>query len=268
MRFEQILSTIKSYDPNADLDVVRRAYDFAAAAHAGQTRRSGDPYVTHPLSVAEIIATLRLDTASVCAGLLHDCVEDTSATVEQLTGLFGKEIAFLVDGVTKLGKLPWSTKEEQQAENFRKMLMAMARDIRVILVKLCDRLDNMRSLHHLPPEKQERIAAETMQIYAPIANRLGISWVKTELEDLAFKYLQPGEYEQLAQAVAQTRAERLDYITTVEQLIATEMRDNGVPCDVSGRAKHFWSIFSKMKKTGRTFEEIHDAIGFRVVTDW
>ena len=175
MSFEQILSSIAAYDPNADLDVVRRAYDFAAKAHEGQTRRSGDPYVTHPLSVAGIIAELKLDVPSVCAGLLHDCVEDTSATVDQLTGLFGKEIAFLVDGVTKLGKLPWSTKEEQQAENFRKMLMAMARDIRVIVVKLCDRLDNMRSLNHLPPEKQERIAAETMQIYAPIANRLGIS---------------------------------------------------------------------------------------------
>ncbi len=267
MTLQQILTGISGYDPNADLDLVRRAYDFAARAHEGQTRRSGDPYVTHPLSVAEIIAELRLDVASVCAGLLHDCVEDTTATVDQLTTQFGKEIAFLVDGVTKLGKLPWSTKEEQQAENFRKMLLAMARDIRVILVKLCDRLDNMRSLHHLPPEKQERIAAETMQIYAPLANRLGIAWIKVELEDLAFKYLQPGEYEQLAQEVQKTRAEREEYITTVEQLIAKEMQDHGVPCQVVGRAKHFWSIYQKMKKTGRAFEEIHDAIGFRVVTD-
>ncbi len=267
MSLQQILTGIAGYDPNADLDLVRRAYDFASRAHEGQTRRSGDPYVTHPLSVAEIIAELKLDIASVCAGLLHDCVEDTSATVEQLTTLFGKEIAFLVDGVTKLGKLPWSTKEEQQAENFRKMLLAMARDIRVILVKLCDRLDNMRSLHHLPVEKQERIAAETMQIYAPLANRLGIAWIKVELEDLAFKYLQPGEYEQLAQEVQKTLAERQEYITTVEKLIAKEMQDHGVPCEVVGRAKHFWSIYQKMKKTGRTFEEIHDAIGFRVVTD-
>ncbi|KAB2906888.1 MAG: bifunctional (p)ppGpp synthetase/guanosine-3',5'-bis(diphosphate) 3'-pyrophosphohydrolase [Kofleriaceae bacterium] len=267
MSLEQVLSGISSYDPNADLDLVRRAYDFASRAHEGQTRRSGDPYVTHPLSVAEIIAELKLDIASVCAGLLHDCVEDTSATVDQLTTLFGKEIAFLVDGVTKLGKLPWSTKEEQQAENFRKMLLAMARDIRVILVKLCDRLDNMRSLHHLPPEKQERIAAETMQIYAPLANRLGIAWIKVELEDLAFKYLQPGEYDQLAQEVQKTRAEREEYIHTVEELIQKEMEAHGVPCDVVGRAKHFWSIFQKMKKTGRTFEEIHDAIGFRVITD-
>jgi guanosine-3',5'-bis(diphosphate) 3'-pyrophosphohydrolase len=266
MSFEQILSSIAAYDPNADLDVVRRAYDFAAKAHEGQTRRSGDPYVTHPLSVAGIIAELKLDVPSVCAGLLHDCVEDTSATVEQLEELFGKKIAFLVDGVTKLGKLPWSTKEEQQAENFRKMLLAMARDIRVILVKLCDRLDNMRTLAHMPPEKQERIAAETMQIYAPLANRLGMAWVKVELEDLSFKYLHPGEYEQLATEIQKTRAERAEYIRSVEELIAKEMQANGVECEVSGRAKHFWSIFQKMRKTGRSFDEIHDAIGFRVVT--
>ncbi len=267
MKLEQILSGISRYDPNADLELVRRAYDFASKAHEGQTRRSGDPYVTHPTAVAEIITELKLDIASVCAGLLHDCVEDTSATVDQLTTLFGKEIAFLVDGVTKLGKLPWSTKEEQQAENFRKMLLAMAKDIRVILVKMCDRLDNMRSLHHLPTEKQERIAAETMQIYAPLANRLGISWIKVELEDYAFKYLHPVEYEQLAVDVAKTQHERHEYIKTVEQLIAEEMTKNGVPCLVMGRAKHLWSIYQKMKKTGRPFEEIHDAIGFRVITD-
>ena len=266
-QLDQILSDLAGYHPTADLSLVRRAYQFAAEAHHGQTRKSGDPYVTHPLAVAEIIAELKLDVASVCAGLLHDCVEDTSATVEQLDKLFGKEIAFLVDGVTKLGKLPYSTREEQQAENFRKMLLAMARDIRVILVKLCDRLDNMRSLHHLPPEKQERIAAETMQIYAPLANRLGIQWIKVELEDLAFKYTYPGEYEQLAADVAKTRAERLEYIHHVEKLIHKEMMDNGVPCEVMGRAKHLWSIYQKMKRTQRPFEEIHDAIGFRVITD-
>ncbi len=266
-QLEQILSEVAGYYPSADLPLVRRAYQFAAAAHDGQTRKSGDPYVTHPLAVAQIIAELKLDVASVCAGILHDCVEDTSATVDQLGEIFGKEIAFLVDGVTKLGKLPYSTREEQQAENFRKMLLAMARDIRVILVKLCDRLDNMRSLNHLPPEKQERIAAETMQIYAPLANRLGIQWVKVELEDLAFKYTYPGEYEQLATDVAKTRAERLEYIHHVEKLIHKEMSDNGVPCEVMGRAKHLWSIYQKMKRTQRPFEDIHDAIGFRVITD-
>src|SRR5690349_12298620 len=237
-QLDQILSEVAGYHPAADIGIIRRAYQFAAKAHDGQTRKSGDPYVTHPLAVAHIIAELKLDVASVCAGLLHDAVEDTSATVDQLTELFGKEIAFLVDGVTKLGKLPWSTKEEQQAENFRKMLLAMAKDIRVILVKMCDRLDNMRSLHHLPTEKQERIAAETMQIYAPLANRLGIAWIKVELEDLAFKYLHPVEYEQLAVDVAKTQHERHEYIKTVEQLIAEEMTKNGVPCLVMGRAKH------------------------------
>ncbi len=266
-QLDQILSEVAGYFPSADLPLVRRAYQFAAQAHDGQTRKSGDPYVTHPLAVAQIIAELKLDVASVCAGLLHDCVEDTSATVEQLSELFGKEVAFLVEGVTKLGKLPYSTREEQQAENFRKMLLAMARDIRVILVKLCDRLDNMRSLHHLPTEKQERIAAETMQIYAPLANRLGIQWVKVELEDLAFKYTYPGEYEQLAIDVSKSRAERLEYIHHVEKLIAKEMVENGVPCEVMGRAKHLWSIYQKMKRTQRPFEEIHDAIGFRVITD-
>jgi GTP diphosphokinase / guanosine-3',5'-bis(diphosphate) 3'-diphosphatase len=266
-QLDQLISELAGYHPQADLPLVRRAYQFAAEAHDGQTRKSGDPYVTHPLAVAQIIAELKLDVASVCAGLLHDCVEDTTATVEQLGDIFGKEIAFLVDGVTKLGKLPYSTREEQQAENFRKMLLAMARDIRVILVKLCDRLDNMRSLHHLPPEKQERIAAETMQIYAPLANRLGIQWVKIELEDLAFKYIYPDEYEQLAADVAKTRAERLEYIRHVEKLIHKEMTDNGVPCEVMGRAKHLWSIHQKMKRIGRPFEEIHDAIGFRVITD-
>ncbi|MDB4963015.1 MAG: (p)ppGpp synthetase SpoT/RelA [Myxococcales bacterium] len=266
-QLDQILSEVAGYFPSADLPLVRRAYQFAAQAHDGQTRKSGDPYVTHPLAVAQIIAELKLDVASVCAGLLHDCVEDTSATIEQLSELFGKEVAFLVEGVTKLGKLPYSTREEQQAENFRKMLLAMARDIRVILVKLCDRLDNMRSLNHLPPEKQERIAAETMQIYAPLANRLGIQWVKVELEDLSFKYTNPGEYEQLAHDVSKSRAERLEYIHSVEKLIQKEMIDNGVPCEVMGRAKHLWSIYQKMKRTQRPFEEIHDAIGFRVITD-
>jgi GTP pyrophosphokinase len=266
-QLDQIISELAGYFPTADLGLVRRAYQFAAQAHDGQTRKSGDPYVTHPLAVAQIIAELKLDVASVCAGLLHDCVEDTSATVDQLGDMFGKEIAFLVDGVTKLGKLPYSTREEQQAENFRKMLLAMARDIRVILVKLCDRLDNMRSLHHLPSEKQERIASETMQIYAPLANRLGIQWVKVELEDLSFKHLHPGEYEQLAAEVAKSRGERLEYIHHVEKLIHKEMTEHGVPCDVMGRAKHLWSIYQKMKRTQRPFEEIHDAIGFRVITD-
>ncbi len=263
---DQILENIHSYHPGADLALVRRAYEFAVKAHEGQMRRSGDPYVTHPVSVASVITELRLDVPSVCAGLLHDAVEDTSTTVEELTEVFGPEIAFLVDGVTKLGKLPYATREERQAENFRKMLLAMARDIRVILVKFCDRLDNMRTLDHLPVEKQERIATETLQIYSPLAHRLGIQWMKIELEDLCFKYLQPGEYEQIKQAVARTRRDRERYIAETERRIQGEMAQAGVACEVSGRAKHLYSIHQKMRRTGMPFEDIHDAIGFRVIT--
>ncbi|MCG8422012.1 MAG: bifunctional (p)ppGpp synthetase/guanosine-3',5'-bis(diphosphate) 3'-pyrophosphohydrolase [Proteobacteria bacterium] len=266
IRLNQVLDNIRTYHPSADLDTVRRAYEFAAEAHAGQTRRSGDPYVTHPLSVAGIITELKLDVPSVCAGLLHDAVEDTSATVEELTDQFGNEVAFLVDGVTKLGKLPYASREDRQAENFRKMLLAMARDIRVVLLKLCDRLDNMRTLAHLPDEKQERIATETLQIYAPLAHRLGIQWIKTELEDLSFKYLYREEYDALKREVAKTRKERMRYIHDVERLILKEMNRASIRCRVTGRAKHLWSIRQKMKRTERPFSEIHDAIGFRIVT--
>ena len=174
IRLSDILTKVSSYHPGADVDLVKKAYVFAAKAHDGQMRRSGDPYVVHPLSVAAVIAELKLDVPSLCAGLLHDAVEDTSATVEELSSMFGDEISFLVDGVTKLGKIPWNTREERQAENFRKMLLAMARDIRVILIKLADRLDNMRTMKHMPDDKQERISQETMEIYAPLAHRLGI----------------------------------------------------------------------------------------------
>ena len=267
IRLADILTKVETYHPGADVELIKRAYVFAAKAHDGQMRRSGDPYVVHPLSVASIITDLRLDVPSVCAGLLHDCVEDTSVTVDELGQVFSPEVAFLVDGVTKLGKIPWSTREERQAENFRKMLLAMARDIRVILVKLADRLDNMRTMDHMPPEKQERIARETMDIYAPLANRLGIMWVKCELEDLAFKYLEPVEFENLRVALAKTEKERHKYIVEVEKLVHKEMEAGGVPCTVKGRAKHLWSIHQKMKKTGRELEQIYDAIGFRVVTD-
>ena len=206
---QEICAQMRGYDPNADTGLIERSFAFAAERHAGQRRRSGDPYVVHPVGVARIISELRLDVPSVCAGLLHDCVEDTSATAEDIGRLFGSEIQFLVEGVTKLGQIPWTTREERQAENFRKMLLAMARDIRVILIKLADRVDNMRTLAHMPREKQERIARETMEIYAPLANRLGIQWMKVELEDLSFRYLEPNEYDSLlAAAVGDRRLAR------------------------------------------------------------
>src|SRR5436305_8835634 len=215
LRLQDLLTRVSGYHPAADLDLVQRCYAFAAKAHDGQLRRSGDPYVVHPLGVASTIAELKLDVPSICAGLLHDCVEDTSATTEEITKLFGAEISFLVEGVTKLGKNPWNTKEERQAENFRKMLLAMARDIRVILIKLADRVDNMRTLDAMPPEKQERISRETREIYAPMANRLGIQWMTVELEDLSFKYLEPEEYGALIARLSETAVSREQYIAEV-----------------------------------------------------
>src|SRR5436190_19461636 len=263
----EICKSLVAYDPGADVGLVKRCYEFAAERHAGQRRRSGEPYVVHPLGVARTITDLRLDVASVCAGLLHDCVEDTSATAEDIGRLFGTEIQFLVDGVTKLGQIAWTTREERQAENFRKMLLAMARDIRVILIKLADRVDNMRTLEHMPREKQERIARETREIYAPLANRLGIQWMKIELEDLSFRYLEPEEYRHITSRMAETSATRQAYIDEVCEKLRSALGDNGVSAQVSGRAKHLWSIFQKMKKTGRDIDQIYDMIGFRVITE-
>ena len=265
LRLQDLLSKIQTYHPQADVDLVQRAYAFAAKAHDGQLRRSGDPYVVHPLGVATTIAELKLDVPSICAGLLHDCVEDTSATTQEITESFGGEIAFLVEGVTKLGKIPWNTKEERQAENFRKMLLAMARDIRVILIKLADRTDNMRTLDAMPPEKQERIARETMEIYAPLANRLGIQWIKVELEDLSFKYLYPREYDSVAKRVTDYHRERQKYIDEVSVILNKELSDAGLECQVYGRPKHLWSIHQKMIKTGRDLEQLFDIVAFRVI---
>src|SRR5438270_4423889 len=267
MRLNDILSKVQAYHPAADLTLIQRVYEFAAKAHDGQLRRSGDPYVIHPLGVAATIADLKLDVPSVCAGLLHDCVEDTSATTEEITKEFGGEIAFLVDGVTKLGKIPWNNKEERQAENFRKMLLAMARDIRVILIKLADRIDNMRTLDAMPAEKQERIARETMEIYAPLANRLGIQWIKVELEDLSFKYLYPRDYEDLTNKLARYHKERQTYIDDVSQILKDELAENGIQCMVYGRPKHLWSIYQKIVKTGRDLEQLFDIVAFRVLVE-
>src|SRR3954471_22327623 len=200
IRLNDILERVNTYRPEADLDLIKKAYVYSAKVHQGQVRKSGEPYLVHPLEVAGILAQLKLDEASIVTGLLHDTIEDTLATEAELTELFGPEIASLVDGVTKLSKFSASatlSQEEKQAENFRKMIIAMAEDIRVILVKLADRTHNMRTLEHMAPEKQARIARETLDIYAPLANRLGISWVKQELEDLSFKYLKPSEYQDL-----------------------------------------------------------------------
>jgi guanosine-3',5'-bis(diphosphate) 3'-pyrophosphohydrolase len=265
-QMDGIYEAVRIYDPAADTTLIKRCYEFAAERHAGQLRRSGEPYVVHPVGVAKIIADLRLDVPSVCAGLLHDCVEDTSATPDDIKRLFGPEIQVLVEGVTKLGQIPWNTREERQAENFRKMLLAMARDIRVILIKLADRVDNMRTLQHMPREKQERISRETREIYAPMANRLGIQWMKVELEDLSFQYLEPEDYQSLSAKMLGGEPNRAGYISEVSAKLLEVMKEAGVECQVSGRAKHLWSIYQKMKRTARDLEQIQDIIAFRIVT--
>src|SRR5215211_7527506 len=215
IRLNDILQQVVAFHPDPDLDILKKAYVYSAKVHQGQLRKSGEPYLVHPLEVAGILAQLKLDEASIVAGLLHDTIEDTLATSTEITDLFGPEVAQLVDGVTKLSKFSASaslSQEEKQAENFRKMIIAMAQDIRVILVKLADRTHNMRTLDHMAEEKQVRIAQETLDIYAPLANRLGISWIKTELEDLSFRYLKPHDYRDLLEQVTRRRKERETYI--------------------------------------------------------
>ncbi len=264
---DALCESILARNPNADLDLLRRSYAYAAESHAGQFRKSGEPYLVHPMSVAKIIADLNLDVPSICAGILHDCVEDTTATPEDIHDRFGEEIQRIVEGVTKLGQIPWTTREERQAENFRKMLLAMARDIRVILVKLADRVHNMRTLQFMSRDKQERIARETREIYAPIANRLGIQWMKVELEDLAFKYLEPQEWENLRAQMEGTEAERGAYIQEVCAKLSEVLAENDIKGQVSGRAKGYWSIHQKMRRTGRDLEQVYDIIAFRIITD-
>src|SRR5262245_56419822 len=262
-----LIDRVRAYQPAADADLLKRAYEFSEKAHTGQKRKPGDPYFIHPASVAGIITELRLDTASVCAGLLHDVVEDTLATTKDIEREFGGEIASLVDGVTKLGKINFASKEDRQAENFRKMVVAMARDIRVLLVKLCDRLDNMRTLDFMSPEAQERIARETMDIYAPLANRLGIARFKGELEDLSFKYLVPQAYQDLVGKVSKSKKERDRYITDVAKTLSGRLAEQGFPADVQGRAKHLYSIYRKMKTQDCDFEQVYDVIAFRVIVE-
>ena len=259
-----IIDRVRAYQPAADADMIKRAYEYSSKAHSGQKRKSGDPYFIHPASVAGIITELRLDTASVCAGLLHDVVEDTLATTKDIEREFGNEIASLVDGVTKLGKINFTSKEDRQAENFRKMVVAMARDIRVLLIKLCDRVDNMRTLEHMKPEAQERIARETLEIYAPLANRLGIQAFKSELEDLSFRWLEPDSYTEVQNAVQKTKKERDKYISEVSKTLSSRLAEQGFAADVNGRAKHLYSVWRKMKANECTIEQIHDIIAFRV----
>ncbi len=261
-----LIEEIPKYQPGADLDLLERAYRFSEASHQGQQRASGEPYLSHPLEVAHLLVGFKMDVTTVTAGLLHDVLEDTTATKEQLEREFGKEIADLVDGVTKIGKLAFSSREERQAENFRKMLVAMARDLRVLMIKLADRLHNMRTLDYLPHDRSRKVAQETLDIYAPLAHRLGMAKVKAELEDLALRALQPDDYVDLQRRVAKRRLEREADINHAITILEQKLTEVGIESQIRGRPKHFFSIWKKMHDQGREFDEIYDLTAVRVIT--
>ncbi len=265
-QIQTLIEEIPKYQPWADLNILARAYEFSAASHRGQHRASGEPYLSHPLEVATLLVNFKMDVTTVTAGLLHDVLEDTKATKEDLEREFGAEIAELVDGVTKIGKLAFSSREERQAENFRKMLVAMARDLRVLMIKLADRLHNMRTLDYLPPDRAKKIAQETLDIYAPLAHRLGMAKVKAELEDLALRALNPEDYVDLQKRVAKRRLEREADISQVIAILERKLSEVGIESQIRGRPKHFYSIWKKMHDQGREFDEIYDLTAVRVIT--
>lgn len=266
MTIDGLLEKMTEAHIDFDPAVIRRVYDFAAQAHAGQKRDSGEDYIEHPLEVASILIDICLDAVSIQAAILHDVVEDTGVPIEEIRERFGDKVAELVDGVTKLSRISFLSKQEQQMENLRKMFLAMAHDIRVILIKLADRLHNMRTLKHLPPERQQRIAKETLEVYAPLTHRLGMWRIKWELEDLSLRYLEPKVYYDLVEKVAMKRQEREGYIQEVMEILRKKLSDEmGIKVELQGRPKHFYSIYQKMKKQGKPFEEIYDLMALRVI---
>ncbi len=263
----ELARQLEAYADRLDVELIRSAYELAAEAHAGQRRASGEPYVNHAVQVATILASLRLDTATIVAGLVHDAVEDTAVSLSDLRSKFGEEVTNLVDGVTKIGKVEFRSSTEQQMENYRKLLLSMAEDARVILIKLADRLHNMRTLEHLPLGKQKRIALETREIYAPLAHRLGIAQVRWELEDLAFKFVEPAEFEELRRKIQQRRRERERQVIEMQRPLEEALAASGIPAEVTGRSKHLWSIYRKMERRAKPYEEIYDLMAMRVITD-
>lgn len=266
-RIEDIIEQLITYHPEADREMVERAYIFSASAHAGQVRQSGEPYLSHPLEVAGLLTDMKLDTQSVTSGLLHDTIEDSAATLDTVVELFGDEVGRIVDGVTKISKMQFSSNAERQAENMRKMILAMSTDIRVILVKLADRIHNMRTLGYMPTEKQGRIAQETIDIYAPLAARLGIHKFQSELEDLCLYYLEPEIYQDIRSGITSKRGERERYIREVIEILTTKMSDFNIPCEISGRPKHMYSIYKKMQKQNLSIDQVYDITAFRIVVD-
>jgi guanosine-3',5'-bis(diphosphate) 3'-pyrophosphohydrolase len=267
LEFAQIAEKVQAYRPMEDVELVRRAYDFSSAQHQNQRRASGEPFITHLMEVVNILVDLKLDGVCLASGMLHDVVEDTSTSVDRVREAFGPDIARIVEGVTKISRLEGLNPEERQAENLRKMILAMVDDIRVVLVKLADRLHNMRTLQHLTPEKRERIAAETLEIYAPIAHRLGMGKVRGELEDLAFQHLQPEAYAEVKQAVESRRKISEEFLNEVRGLVSAKMSEHGIPARLEGRIKRLYSIWQKLKKQRITIEQVYDLLAIRIITD-
>lgn len=264
---EDLAQKVRSYNPAADTEFLKRAYWFSSEAHGLQKRKEGTPYMAHPLAVASILAEMKMDVITLAAAILHDTIEDTSATIEDIKKRFGYELAFLVDALTKLSRMEFKSTELAQAENFRKMLLSMAEDVRVILIKFADRLHNLRTLQFLPENKRQRIAAETLEIYAPLVNRLGIGWLKMEFEDLSFKHLMPKLYENISIKVTARHAQQETYIKNLTRIIEKKLKDTGLPGKVSGRVKHYYGIYQKMQQQGIPFEQVHDILGLRIITD-
>jgi guanosine-3',5'-bis(diphosphate) 3'-pyrophosphohydrolase len=264
---DELLAEVEGYKPDADRELLTRAFDFAARAHDGQVRRSGQEFIYHPWGAAKILAGLRLDEATLAAALLHDTVEDTGVGIEDIHAEFGKDVAKLVEGVTKLTRVQFQSREHAEAENYRKLVLAMAEDLRVILIKLADRLHNLRTIEYMGKQTQVRKARETLEVYAPIAHRLGIHALKWELEDLAFQTLHPRKYEEIKQMVAERRADREQHVREASLVLKRELEKVDIPAEISGRAKHFYSIYDKMAKKGREFNEIYDLTAMRVIVD-
>jgi GTP pyrophosphokinase len=265
-RFEALLRHVQANRPSEDITLIRKAWDFCVQHHKGQMRASGEPYIIHPLEVAEVLAEMKMDATAISAGLLHDSVEDTPATNEEIAAEFGDQVAHIVEGVTKIDKIQFANREDRQAENVRKMLLAMVSDVRVVLIKLADRLHNMRTLEHLQPDRQEAIARETLDIYAPLAHRLGMGKVRGELEDLAFRYTDPISYEQVAAAVESRRIEGEQFLRSVEDTLIDQLRENNIEARVEWRIKRIYSIFQKQQRSKVSFDQVYDLLAVRVIT--
>ena len=265
--FMRLKEQIAKYNPDSDFQLIEKAYNFSTKAHKGQERVSGDPYIVHPVEVGCLLAELEMDDNSIIAGILHDTIEDTALTYDRIKEEFSEEIAELVDGVTKLTKISYTTKQEIQAENFRKMFLAMAKDIRVIIIKLCDRLHNMRTLKFMAREKQLQKARETLDIYAPLAHRLGIYKIKGELEDLSFRYLDEKNYYDLAEKIAKKRKEREEYILSIIESVKKKTEEVFIEGSIEGRAKHLYSIYKKMTAQNKTIDQIYDLFAIRLIVN-